>query len=154
CGALTSLGCATTSTANPNFGEVTVSRSCAAETLYVRVTGDGNSSGKFQLCIEEGASSGGGGATCATAVDICSLPFSQTGMSTAGAGNDYDSLNAACHDPFMNGSDFVYSFTPAANICAEFQLNTTGINPGLFIFDGCPNTGGTNCIASVIGNTG
>ncbi len=149
------LACATTSTTYPNFGEANVTRPCAAETLYVRVTSDADAPGKFLICAKDAGVSPTSGATCANSTPICSIPFSQTGLSTTGFGNDYDSANSACHDPFMSGEDYVFSYTPTSNICIRLSMTTTGLNPGLFIFGGCPNVlATTNCIASAIGTTG
>jgi hypothetical protein len=147
CGGLTSIGCATTNVANSNsFGELNLVRSaCVSEVFYIRVTGDGNSAGKFHLCIESG---GTPGATCATPLIVCSVPYSQPGLSTSGMGNEYDSLNATCHSDFMNGEDFVFSYTPSANQCIKITLTNTGSNPGVFITDGCPDLASSNCLGS------
>ncbi|MBK8584650.1 MAG: T9SS type A sorting domain-containing protein [Bacteroidetes bacterium] len=149
-----SLGCSTTGTTYPTFGEVDIARPCAAETLYVRVTGDGDAAGKFRICVMDNGLSTTSGADCGNATVICSLPYSQTGLNTAGFGNEYDSTNAQCHDPFLNGEDYVFTFTPTATTCAQVQISTTGINPGLFIYDGCPNLGTTHCLNSIAGITG
>jgi hypothetical protein len=149
------LACGTTSVTYPNFAEVTLSRPCAAETLYVRVTSDLDVGGKFQMCIKDNGVSSTTGMTCANATPICAIPFSQTGLSTAGFGNDYDSANSACHDPFMNGEDYLFSYTPPSDICIRVQVTSTGLNPGIFVFDGCPNVlASTHCIASSIATTG
>jgi hypothetical protein len=147
------IGCATTSTGYPGYGEVVFSRPCAAETLWVRVTADGDIPGKFLICAKEGGS-GSSGNTCANATPICSIPYSQTGLSTLGFGNEYDSTNSACHDPFMNGEDYLFSYTPTANGCIRVVVNSTGDNPGVFVFNGCPNLLTTNCIASSVNSTG
>ncbi len=149
-----SLACATTSTANPGFGEVTVSRTCVAETLWVRVTADGDIPGRFLICAKDGGPGSSTGFTCANATNICGIPYIQTGLSTLGFGNEYDSTNAACHDPFMNGEDYVFSYTPTASGCIRVVVSSTGSNPGVFIFKGCPDAPGTNCIASAVNSTG
>ena len=150
-----SLGCATTSISNPNFAEVTVARTCVAETLWVRVTADSDIPGKFLICASDGGISSSSGATCANATAICSIPYSQSGLSTTGYGNDYDSTNSKCHDPFMNGEDYVFSYTPTTNQCIRIAVNSTGTNPGVFVFDGCPNLlGTTNCLSSAVNSTG
>jgi len=146
--------CATTSVANPGFGEVSVSRLCAAETLYVRVTSDGDAAGKFRLCVKDGGVTSGAGTTCANPTWICALPYTQSGLTTAGFGSEYDSANSVCHDPFMNGEDYVFAYTPANNICIRINLSTTGNLPGLFVFDGCPNLPATHCLASTVNSVG
>ena len=149
-----SIGCSTTGTSYPTFGQVDVSRSCAAETLYVRVTGDADAIGKFRICVMDNGTGVSGGIDCSGPTIICGLPYSQTGLNTAGFGNEYDSANAQCHDPFLNGEDYVFSFTPLITTCARLQLTTTGTNPGLFVYDGCPNLGTTHCLNSAAGVTG
>jgi hypothetical protein len=148
CASLSSLACATTNIANTNsFGEVNISRPCVSEVLYIRVTGDGNTSGKFQICVEQGTPSGG--VDCGNPTSICGMPYSETGLSTLNFGNQYDSANSVCHDPFMNGQDYVFSYTPAVSICISVNVTSAGPNPGLFVFDGCPNLlASTHCIAS------
>jgi hypothetical protein len=154
CATPISGACSTTSTLNPGFGEVTVSRSCAAETLYVRVTSDGDVAGKFKICIKDGGGASATGTTCANPTWICSLPYTQNGLTTAGFGSEYDSANSVCHDPFMNGEDYVFAFTPPTNTCIRIAVSTTGALPGLFVFDGCPNIPSTHCIASTVNSVG
>lgn len=153
----TSLGCSTTSTTNPGFGEMTLNRPCSLEVLYVKVTVDGDVTGKFQLCVSDQGNNITGisnGATCANATNICSLPFTQTGMTTAGFGNQYDSTIAPCHDPYMNGEDYVFAYTPTATICVHVSLTSTGPNPFVGIFDGCPDVGTTHCVSTAAGSSG
>ena len=144
-------GCSTTSIANPGFGEVVLTRPCAAETLWVRVTANGDVAGKFQICAKIGGNSG---ATCANSTLICSVPFSRTGLTTAGFVNDYDSTSSICHTANMNGEDYVFSYTPAANQCIKISLTSTGNNPAVFIYSGCPNAGGVYCLGSTEAPTG
>ena len=88
--------------------------------------------------------------TCATAQNIASLPFSAAGQTTAGTGDDYDNTDA-CFNNYLNGDDFVYSYTTAVNECVNVQLTNTGACAGLFFYDACPDLGGTTCMASAIG---
>ena len=149
------LACATTSIANPTYGEVSASRPCAAETLYVRVTGDNNKYGKFQICAKIGSVSNLG-FTCSSAQALCSLPISIPG-NTAGAGNEYDSTNAVCHTISMNGEDFVYTYTPTVNECVTITGTTAGPSIGISVYNGCPDsTGGavTYCLRTAESITG
>lgn len=147
----TSLGCAKTSTSNPNFGVLSVSRLCVAEILYARVTCDNdiNASGTFQLCVTANDVPAGG-AVCSAPSYICSLPFTHTGLTTAGSVNNYDSTTAVCHTASMKGEDFVFSYTPATNECIRISITSADQNPGVFIFNNCPDsTGGTTyCLGS------
>jgi hypothetical protein len=152
CGGL-SIACSGSSTANPAFGEISAIRPCSAETLWVKVTADGDMAGKFNICTQS-TGGGSGGQTCSNATPICSVPFTLTGLSTAGAGNDYDSTTSACHSIFMNGEDYVFSYTPTATQCIRVSINSTGTNPAVFVYNGCPNTAGTYCLGSAENLTG
>ena len=148
--------CATTSVTNPGYGEVTFTRPCSAlpETLWVRVTADGDVPGKFQICAKEAS---GSGTTCASPRVICSIPYVQNGMTTTGSINNYDSLTAVCHTIAMNGEDFVFSYTPPSNQCIQVSITSTGVNPGLFVFSGCPDSSSgtaTYCLGSNEAATG
>ena len=133
---------------NPTYGETTVFRQpCVAETLYIRVTADGNLGGKFNICVKQAVAAGLTGSTCATPNWICSIPFPYTGT-TAGFGNDFDSTSSACHTRYMNGEDYVFAYTPPTSGCIKIDLTSTGDNPGVFIFNGCPTAGGSNCLGS------
>ena len=93
--------------------------------------------------------------TCATATEITSLPYSATELSTIGMLNDYSSTDA-CGSESMNNEDYVFSFTPAADMQINIELSNTEIitdaflpyaNIGLFVTEGCPDVG--TCVASV-----
>lgn len=93
------------------------------------------------------------GITCANAVTIPSIPYSQTGLSTACHGDDYSSADA-CGSSYMNGDDYIFEFTPAINQSVSITLNNTTTDVGLFIIDRCPNAGGANCVASATETAG
>jgi hypothetical protein len=84
---------------------------------------------------------------CATNGTIASVPFSATGQTTCGAGDDFSSSDA-CGSSYMNGDDFVYTFTPSSNVCVSISLSNTDTWVGLFVTDACPNGGSANCVAS------
>ncbi len=87
------------------------------------------------------------GSTCANPFNIGAVPFNQAGMTTCGFGDDFSSLDA-CGSSYMNGDDFVFEYTPATNEDIGITLTNTDTWVGLFILDGCPNAGGSNCIAN------
>ncbi len=99
------------------------------------------------------------GRTCAYSNDItgCGLPYNSPPLSALNFTNDYDSLYPACHSRVEHGEDYVFSYTPAATQCVNFQLVNTpaNSNPGLFIYaNGCPSpnagpTGSEVCYGSV-----
>jgi CHU_C Type IX secretion signal domain/CUB domain len=85
---------------------------------------------------------------------ITNLPFSRTGVTTCN-----DDLNAITKSPcnnntFLQGRDHVYRFTSAGGRCIRALLtglpttttNQTGFNIGLYY--GCPEVGGSTCVAT------
>lgn len=152
-----SLGCATTSVTYPSFGELSLSRPCASEVIYVRVTADGDQSptGKFQLCVKSSTTLAGG-TTCSAPTFICSLPYNQTGLTTAGSVNNYDSTTAVCHTLSMAGEDYVFSYTPSVSQCVRISITSPDVNPSVFIFNNCPDSSGgtTYCLGSAEVPTG
>lgn len=94
---------------------------------------------------------------CSTPLDILTIPYSATGLSTTGMVNDYDDLDA-CGSASMVNEDFVFSFTPDANMQINIALLNTSIvtsgflplaNIGLFVTDLCPDDPMATCVASV-----
>jgi len=94
------------------------------------------------------------GSICENANDItsCGLPYTSIpGLNTCLFGNDYDSSNSVPHLPFSFGEDYIFSFTPPADICVDVSLITPpGTSPGLFLSLGWPSFGSN--IASAIGD--
>ncbi len=94
---------------------------------------------------------------CANADVISALPYSATGLTTTGMGNDYDDSDA-CGSASMVNEDYVFSFTPASDMQINVALLNTSIvtsgfipaaNIGLFITDLCPDDPSVNCVAYV-----
>jgi PKD repeat protein len=94
---------------------------------------------------------------CATAAGITDLPFSATGLTTAGSINDYGSADA-CGSSAMVNEDYVFRFTPGTNMQINIALLNTAIvnagmlpfaNIGLFVTDLCPNDPMANCVAYI-----
>ncbi len=94
---------------------------------------------------------------CSSAVNISSLPYSATGLTTTGTVSDYDASDA-CGSASMANEDYVFSFTPADDMQINVALLNTSLvstlpltiaNIGLFITDLCPDDPFAVCIASV-----
>ena len=96
---------------------------------------------------------GGPGSTCGNPYSIPSLPFAANGFSTCGFGYDYSSANA-CGSQYMNDEDFVFRFNGTAGQCISIFTNNTFTYTGLFLVRGCPNVGGSTCIAYNEGSSG
>lgn len=94
------------------------------------------------------------GTTCSYSRVIPSLPYSQNGLTTCGFGNDYNSTHA-CADPYMNGEDFIFSYTIPGPRCVDIFTSATSGWTGLFVLNNCPDAVGASCIAknvSIFGN--
>ncbi len=87
------------------------------------------------------------GSTCALPVVVtdADLPFCATGEDTANYGDDYDGAAGACVTStanYLGGDDYVIEYTPSANINVDIDLlNITATYAGVFVYDGCPDTG-------------
>lgn len=95
----------------------------------------------------------GPGATCADPYVITSIPFVQTGFTTEGYGDDYEYPT----DPGMcyyygNGEDFVFEYTPAADITLDIALTNTDTWTGVNVSLGCPDVG--TCVGYAGSSTG
>jgi len=150
-----SLGCTSTGgSINNNNAQLTLNGlDCSAAHNYlVRIAGDGNATGNFQLCAWSPLT----GANCTNPTTICALPYNSPSLNTNGFGNEYNSTNSTCFSPYMNGEDYVFAYTPSVTQCFQISIGRTGLNsnPGLFVVDGCPDdtaSGHTHCIASANG---
>ncbi len=84
--------------------------------------------------------------TCSDPYYITSLPFTETGFTTDTAGNNYSSADA-CGSSYMNGNDYVFSYTPGSDIYVNIKLLNTGQGTGLFVTDKCPDDTNAVCVA-------
>jgi hypothetical protein len=92
------------------------------------------------------------GTNCANPYIIASLPFSQTGMTTCGFGDDYNYPTdpGACYY-YINGEDFVFEYTPATNVTVTISLTNTLTWTGINVSQGCPDTGTCVGYAGAVG---
>lgn len=127
---------------NPFLSNVTLP---TTGTYYIVVSGNpAVSCTPFDIEVVNCPSAGQGN-DCASALNIPSLPYEQRGLTTCGRGDDFDNTNA-CGSPYMNGDDFVFTYTSPGNECIRIELSNTDLYTGFFVFDGCPTTAPT-CIA-------
>ncbi|PLX04232.1 MAG: hypothetical protein C0594_09315, partial [Marinilabiliales bacterium] len=96
------------------------------------------------------------GSTCAEPHLINSLPFSATGLTTQGAGNDYSTSGDCGGNNFMTGEDYVFSFTPTEYVSVNISLTdlTAPGGVGLYILDDCINEPTANCMGADEATTG
>lgn len=86
----------------------------------------------------------------------CALPKALTyavpsgNVSTCATPNVFSSQDA-CANTYMNGPEYVFSYEPSSSLDSCVSISLTHVdgdlNKGLFVFDGCPNIPGVNCIA-------
>ncbi len=84
------------------------------------------------------------------------LPYSITGQTTCGSGNDITSSNVAniCgSSSYYTGEDVVYVFTPTTTAIFNATVTSTGSYTGLMLYNGCP-TGTGVCVANNQSSTG
>ncbi|OFY32241.1 MAG: hypothetical protein A2309_12855 [Bacteroidetes bacterium RIFOXYB2_FULL_35_7] len=86
------------------------------------------------------------GSSCANPNIITSVPFSQMGLTTTGLFNYYTSAHA-CGSNWMNGNDYIFTYTPTADEFVKIKLSNTGIYAGVFVISDCPDAPGAICVA-------
>ena len=88
--------------------------------------------------------------SCSATTNIGSLPYSANNLTTCGNCNSYSSADA-CGSTFMDGSEYVFTYTPSSDGWVDVQLTTSqaGLRNGasVFLLDNCPSSG-ANCLAS------
>lgn len=95
----------------------------------------------------------GPGTTCANPQVIGSLPYTLSNVTTCGSGDDYGSSNA-CLSGYMDGDDYVFRYISPGNECINLSVTGTTNWVGLFVLLGCPNAGGSTCIAEAESGAG
>lgn len=99
----------------------------------------------------------GPGANCGNPHIVPSLPFTATGLSTCGAGNDYSSPQS-CASLWMGGEDYVFRYNaPGAQTIRISLSNTASGTVGVFVTQGCPDVGScipANTVSSGCGGGG
>ncbi|MES2628256.1 MAG: hypothetical protein V4616_04735, partial [Bacteroidota bacterium] len=89
--------------------------------------------------------------TCAAPHVIPTVPFTQNGLTTCGKVNDYE--NFCSEASYMDGEDYVFSYTPTTSGCVNIKLSGTSNYTGVFVFRGCPNAGGA-CVGKATASGG
>lgn len=124
-------------------------------TYYIHIqrrSGNNNNNMSGNICAVS-AGGGGGGGSCGADLTVTTTTYSNTGLTTCGAGDDYSSANA-CGSSYMDGDDYVIEYTPTTTECMQFSLTNTGTWVGIFLTDDCPDAGGVSCLTSATASGG
>ncbi len=101
--------------------------------------------------------------TCSigTVVSIPSLPYSSTGRTTCGKGNEITKSNVeVCgNSTYLGNEDEVFSFTPISSGNINVGITTLSSYSGIFLYEGCPMSSycagtGNKCIGSETSSSG
>lgn len=90
-----------------------------------------------------------GGPDCAGALaNPITLPFTASGLTTCGSGNNFTAGNTSPCGPtaYLGGEDRVFAFTPTATGLINVQLTSSSSWVGLMLYNGCPQGGA--CVGS------
>lgn len=159
CGSLTNLACSDL-TGDGGVENLTFNNLVAGNTYFVRIYDyDAGVPGdyEFSICIATPviptcpAGLGGG------VVNIAALPYSSSGRTTLGKGNDITATNAlVCgNSNYYQGLDEVFIFTPAVSGNMSISVTSGGTNVGIMLYDGCPFIGqGSSCVDYSQSNSG
>ncbi|HMV22976.1 MAG TPA: T9SS type A sorting domain-containing protein [Saprospiraceae bacterium] len=90
-------------------------------------------------------------------VNVASLPYTGTNLTTCGAGNELTSANTiTCgSSSYLGGEDLVFIFTPTATGLTTISLTSGSSWIGLKLYAGCPFIGqGGTCVSNVESSAG
>jgi hypothetical protein len=105
--------------------------------------------GPTVLVPQPSAGTRAAGDDCSDPLIIGGLPYSDSGQTTCGRGNDYD---ATCLGLYDGGEDAVYRLDIQATTTVRIVMDPGSTAwTGLAVFDGCPDTG--NCLAHSTSST-
>jgi hypothetical protein len=89
-------------------------------------------------------------------INSVTLPYTASGQTTCGQGNDVTATNVSSicgSNLYYGGEDAVYSFTPSTNTTLGIDVTGTGSWMGIMLYAGCPISGGT-CVGSAQSSAG
>ncbi|HRE79070.1 MAG TPA: GEVED domain-containing protein, partial [Flavobacterium sp.] len=130
-----------------------------AYNFYVRTNctgGDGSSTwaGPIAFTTRKSCPTGLGGGS----ITITTLPYSATGLTNSGAGNNVTATNVSCvagSASYYGAEDKTYIFTPTVSGVYTILLTTaTDDDSGIMLYQGCPFTTGSVCVANAQSTSG
>ncbi len=127
---------------NIGVSSSTITANVTVTTFYHCIVSCGASNATSAAVTASLISSGPCG-LCTTSITI---PYSTTGQTTCGQGNDITSSNVTflCgSNLYYGGEDVVYTFTPATTGQININVTSTGSSMGVTLYQNCPLSGGT-----------
>ncbi len=146
------------SSANQNVVEIYKGGLAIGQTYFIRVDGDGNNQGTFQLCINNYNAPANPGSDCPTSSVLCNKE-SFTVQSVIGAGSDPDEASGSCLGSLFGNSESNstwFSWVAANNGSLTFTLTPNNPEDDLDFaiyrlpngIDNCSGKELTHCMAS------
>lgn len=130
-------------------------------TYYIIVDSRSNVSNVTFSQLTVSAPSSQSACNLGTTVSVPSLPYSSSGRTTCGKGNEVTQNNTEeCgNSNYLRGEDEVFVFTPTATGSITVNISSAGLYSGLFLYEGCPLSSycagtGNSCIANVANASG
>lgn len=124
-----------------------ISTSLAAGSYVIVVEGNGAAVGNYELNLS--ASTSCLDALGANNVTVAALPYSVTGQSTAGSGNELTSSTAVttscASSSYYGGEDRVYMFTPSSSGDITITLSNANSYASIMLYEGCPLKNAYTC---------
>ncbi|MFH1319394.1 MAG: hypothetical protein ABII90_01915 [Bacteroidota bacterium] len=150
CNSLTLIECDDDDSPNGLMPMISGTGLTPGATIWIRFWEYGNdNTGTFDICVYDI----GPCSDCSNADVIGSIPFSQSGLSTCGACDNFSTADV-CSDNYISGDDYVFTYTPSTNDTVNISLASTDSYTGLFVFDDCPTVMNANCISSATSSNG
>jgi hypothetical protein len=123
------------------------------DTVWIRVWEyGGGSTGLFDICMYE-PDPPGAPSNCSSPTNIASLPYTGNGLTTCCKQDDYTSSDG-CANSYMDGEDYMFTYTPSVNQLINITVSGTGSYTGVFVTDKCPDAASVNCIAQNTNSSG
>lgn len=89
--------------------------------------------------------------TCSDPEIIAGLPYSQNNLSNCLSGNTVDGGPCGEDLEFLEGNDYIFTYTSAGDECINISTTGTNDGAGIGVYDQCPSLPGANCVASAGG---
>ena len=151
CGALTNQACSDL-TGNGGVETLVFNNLVAGQTYFIRVYDYDNgapSDYEFTICVTTPILPTCPGSMGLGVVNVASLPYSSTGRTTTGRGNEFTASNTIIcgNSNYYQSNDEVFVFTPATSGLVSIAVTSGSSNVGIMLYNGCPFIGqGGTCV--------